>query len=235
MFGKMKHGHSKSGGRPEPDSGSGAAASPARPASQRSDATGLSQAPPAVPRVTEMTRRPFEHPDAQQRSEPPDVGNAEGKKLIVGREICLSGEIKTCDVLVVEGRVEAALSDTRSLEIAESGYFKGSAIIEEADISGRYEGDLDVSGCLRIRSTGLIQGKVHYGELEIERGGQITGTVDISDAASASSGTRLTPADFAKDSGAEMERSGESDSSGLADRGSDLTPAESDNSGTVAN
>ncbi len=235
MFGKMKHGHSKSGGRPEPDSGSGATASPARPASPRSDAAALSQAAPAVPRVTEMTRRPFEHPDAQQRHEPPAVGNAEGKKLIVGREICLSGEIKTCDVLVVEGRVEAALSDTRSLEIAESGYFKGSAVIEEADISGRYEGDLDVSGCLRIRSSGLVQGKVHYGELEIERGGQISGTVDLSEAAAAAKGTRLTASDFAKGSGAESERSGENATAGPADRGSDLTPSESDNTGTVAN
>ena len=37
----------------------------------------------------------------------------EGRKLVVGREICLSGEIKACERLIVEGRVEADLTDSR--------------------------------------------------------------------------------------------------------------------------
>src|SRR5690349_6505981 len=42
---------------------------------------------------------------------PAPAGDNEGKKLIVGREIVLTGEIRACDRLVVEGRVEAALTD----------------------------------------------------------------------------------------------------------------------------
>ena len=48
----------------------------------------------------------------------------EAKKLFVGKEINLSGEIRECETLVVEGTVEAALSDARSIEILESGLFK---------------------------------------------------------------------------------------------------------------
>ena len=43
-----------------------------------------------------------------------------------------------------EGRVEAVLADSRSIEIAESGLFKGNVQIDSAEISGRFEGDITV-------------------------------------------------------------------------------------------
>jgi cytoskeletal protein CcmA (bactofilin family) len=104
---------------------------------------------------------------------------AESKKLIVGREIVLSGQITSCDRLVVEGRVEASLTESRVIEIAETGHFKGSAEIESAEIAGRYEGTLTVRERLFIRSTGKVSGKVTYGQIEIEPGGEIAGEVHV--------------------------------------------------------
>lgn len=103
----------------------------------------------------------------------------ESKKLIVGREIVLSGQITSCDRLVVEGRVEASLTETRAIEIAETGHFKGSAEIESAEIAGRYEGTLTVRERLFIRSTGKVNGKVTYGQIEIEPGGEVAGEVHV--------------------------------------------------------
>ena len=103
------------------------------------------------------------------------------RRLSVGRDITLTGEITACDQLVVEGRVEARLSECRSIEIFDTGVFKGSAEIDEADIGGRFEGDLSVRGRLRVRATGLISGSVRYGELEVEAGGRIVGTIDATD------------------------------------------------------
>ncbi|HVJ40771.1 MAG TPA: polymer-forming cytoskeletal protein [Dongiaceae bacterium] len=102
----------------------------------------------------------------------------DSKKLIVGRGINLNGEIRTCDSLVVEGTVEAVLSDCRSVELAPTGEFKGSATIEVADISGRFDGELTVNGRLTVRATGKVLGKIRYGQLEIERGGIISGTIE---------------------------------------------------------
>jgi cytoskeletal protein CcmA (bactofilin family) len=101
----------------------------------------------------------------------------EMRRLIVGREISLSGEITSCDRLVVEGSVEANLANCRDIDIAESGLFKGSASIEEAEIRGRFEGTLNVRRRLLIRSTGRVIGTVRYGQIEIEIGGQISGDV----------------------------------------------------------
>ncbi|HYE00304.1 MAG TPA: polymer-forming cytoskeletal protein [Alphaproteobacteria bacterium] len=100
---------------------------------------------------------------------------AEQRKLVVGRDIVLAGEINACEQLIVEGTVEARLREGRSIEISETGLFKGSVEIEEADIAGRFEGDLTVRGRLKVRATGRITGAVVYGELEVEAGGQIVG------------------------------------------------------------
>src|SRR5450759_1118296 len=48
----------------------------------------------------------------------------EARKLIVGRETSLSGEITSCDRLVVEGSVEANLQNCQHMEITETGVFK---------------------------------------------------------------------------------------------------------------
>jgi cytoskeletal protein CcmA (bactofilin family) len=102
-----------------------------------------------------------------------------GKRLIVGEGIRLSGEISSCDRLVVEGEVEVTLNDTLALEIASSGRFTGGCEVEEADISGIYEGDLTVRRRLFVRGSGKLTGTVRYGELELERGGQIAGNISV--------------------------------------------------------
>jgi cytoskeletal protein CcmA (bactofilin family) len=102
-----------------------------------------------------------------------------GKRLIVGEGIRLSGEISSCDRLVVEGEVEVTLNDTLALEITSSGRFTGGCEVEEADISGVYEGDLTVRRRLFVRGTGKLTGTIRYNELELGRGGQIAGNVSV--------------------------------------------------------
>jgi len=102
-----------------------------------------------------------------------------GKRLIVGRGIQLKGEITACDRLVVEGQVEVTMNATRTLEIAPSGHFIGSCEVEEADVSGVYDGDLTVRGRLIVHHNGKVTGKICYGELELERGGQIAGELSV--------------------------------------------------------
>ena len=132
------------------------------------------------PALVEVPRRlPEVAGGAVRRSEPRPAASTEsdGKKLIVGREIVLTGEIRACERLVVEGRVEASLTDSRTIEIAQSGLFKGSAQIDTADISGRFEGDLVVRGRLSLIGTGVVEGNTRYGELQVDAGGRLIGTL----------------------------------------------------------
>ncbi len=102
----------------------------------------------------------------------------ESRKLVVGRDIALAGEIKSCELLVVEGLVEADLKGCRLLQIGETGVFKGSAEVAEAEIGGRFEGELVITGRLFLRATGHIAGSLRYNEMEVERGGKMSGSIE---------------------------------------------------------
>ncbi len=116
-------------------------------------------------------------PDAGkiQRAQRPRGGD--GGRLTVGPDIRLKGAaIEDCDTLFVEGRVEASM-DSRLIQIAESGVFVGAAAVNEAEIHGRFEGDLTVRERLVIHKTGRVCGTIRYGRLEIEEGGEIGGDI----------------------------------------------------------
>ena len=102
-----------------------------------------------------------------------------GSKLTVGPNIKLKGvEITDCDTLVVEGMVEATM-DSRVIQIAEQGSFKGSAEIDIAEVRGSFDGSLTVRQKLVIFATGKVTGKIRYGKIVIEEGGQLSGEISF--------------------------------------------------------
>jgi len=113
---------------------------------------------------------------------------AEGEaKLTVGPNIKLKGvEITDCDTLVVEGSVEATM-DSRMIQISERGSFKGSAEIDVAEIRGAFDGNLTVRQKLVIYSTGKVTGRIRYGKVVIEEGGQLSGEIEFGNTTSSSS------------------------------------------------
>jgi cytoskeletal protein CcmA (bactofilin family) len=134
------------------------------------------------PKLPEPPRRLPDPPRPLESYQPampvPARPEVEVRQLIVGREISLRGEITHCNRLLIEGSVEANLSDCRDVDIAETGLFKGSAAIETAEIRGRFEGTLTVRGRLFIRATGRVTGTIRYGQIEVERGGRIAGDIE---------------------------------------------------------
>ncbi|MES2000604.1 MAG: polymer-forming cytoskeletal protein [Pseudomonadota bacterium] len=100
-----------------------------------------------------------------------------GSKLIVGPNIKLKGsEITDCEILVVEGRVEASMN-SRDIRIAEGGIFSGKAEIDVAEIRGLFEGELTARKRLVIYATGKVTGTIRYGAMMVEEGGVIAGDV----------------------------------------------------------
>ena len=98
--------------------------------------------------------------------------------LVIGREIEVKGEIGSCRTLVVEGRLEAAV-EVGSLELAETGVVDGKAEVETADIAGQFDGELTARGELRLRPTARVMGKIRYGQIVIEGGGEVSGDLSV--------------------------------------------------------
>ena len=109
----------------------------------------------------------------------PGLGLAEtpGSKLFVGINIKLKGvEISDCDVLVVEGQVEATVY-SKGLQIAKPGTLKGTAAIDVAEIFGEFSGELTARTRLVVHGTGRVSGTIRYGKLIVAEGGEISGDV----------------------------------------------------------
>lgn len=150
-------------------------------------------APPQAAMAAARTPAPTPAATAPNPAIERPVPKAAAKRVLtVGPDIQMKGEITTCDRVVIEGAVDATLRDVHTVELAESGALKGTAEVQDAEISGVFEGDLIVRGRLIIYSTGRVRGNITYGEIEIERGGQISGNIrNVNDAdADAKSGRR---------------------------------------------
>jgi cytoskeletal protein CcmA (bactofilin family) len=116
-------------------------------------------------------------PAAVKPAPPPAAEERKESRLIVGPDIKLKGvEITDCDTLVVEGRVEASL-DSRVVQIAEHGVFSGKVEIDVAEIHGRFDGELTARKQLIVHASARVQGKIRYGRLMVEEGGQIGGDI----------------------------------------------------------
>ena len=107
----------------------------------------------------------------------PRAEESAGSKLIVGPNIKLKGvEIHDCDTLVVEGRVEATMV-SRTIQIAEHGAFDGKVDVDVAEIRGSFQGEMTARKKLVIHASGRVAGKIRYGKMLVQEGGEMTGDI----------------------------------------------------------
>lgn len=110
-------------------------------------------------------------------NEPARAEEGAGSKLIVGPNIKLKGvEIHDCDTLVVEGRVEATMV-SRTIQIAENGAFDGKVDVDVAEVRGAFQGELTARRKLVIHAGGRVSGKIRYGRMLVQEGGEMTGDI----------------------------------------------------------
>ena len=131
------------------------------------------------PQPSPAPARPAPAPAAEPAASMPvaKAGGVSDAQLIVGPNVKLKGaEILDCDTLVVEGRVEATM-DSRVIRIAEKGAFSGKVSIDIAEVWGRFDGELTARNQLIVHATGKVTGKIRYGKILIEEGGEVSGEV----------------------------------------------------------
>jgi cytoskeletal protein CcmA (bactofilin family) len=133
-------------------------------------------------KTTEAPPSPAHPSPAHHEAEPQSrTSEADVRTLIIGPGVSVKGEITSCNRLIVEGKIEAKLADCPNVIIKEGGVFNGESTTENADVQGCFDGNLVVRGRLLVRASGRVSGKIAYGEIEIERGGKISGEISHED------------------------------------------------------
>jgi cytoskeletal protein CcmA (bactofilin family) len=99
---------------------------------------------------------------------------AEKNVVYVGEGVILEGKIHALDGVVVDGTVVGEITCDQ-LIVGESGVVNGHVAVFDADIYGKMGTHIAVKQRLVVRATGRVEGKWVYGEIEVEKGGILSG------------------------------------------------------------
>ena len=96
--------------------------------------------------------------------------------IVIGEGVTVTGSFVVPGRAVINGSLQGELQ-ADDLLVGARGKLVGNVKVRKADIYGETHDTLHASEHLLIRSTGRISGKATYGEIEIERGGLVQGSV----------------------------------------------------------
>ena len=148
---------------------------------------------PSPPASTPRPPSPAPVPAPPAEAAAPDAAEAQGSRLFIGVNIKLKGvEISDCDVLVIQGQVEATVH-SKAMQIDKPGTLKGTALIDVAEIHGEFSGELTARTRLVVHGTGRVSGNIRYGKLIVAEGGEINGDVKGVDGSEAQAQRSLLP------------------------------------------
>lgn len=118
----------------------------------------------------------------ENKSDPLDVlrptkGSA---KVIIGNGVKLKGEITEADEIQIDGVADVVVS-TDNLVVGSTGDLKGTITSHNADVWGKLDGDVKISGTLTVQEQGAVSGNIEYQSLQIKLGGSIRGEIKVTD------------------------------------------------------
>ena len=122
------------------------------------------------------------------------------ESVVIGDGVVVKGAFTVPSKAVINGVIEGDLTAEEVL-IGPTGRITGRVSAKIIDVRGQLHNTIVSESSLIVRSTGKIVGKIHYSEIEIEKGGEIEGTLSqgaepstVASAASAPASAPVAPA-----------------------------------------
>jgi len=97
--------------------------------------------------------------------------------VYIGAGASVKGAIQAQDRVVVDGAVDGEITCSQ-LIVGPNGVVNGVVCVSEADIYGKICSDVTVRQLLTVRASGRVEGKWTYGEIEVEKGGVLSGSAE---------------------------------------------------------
>jgi cytoskeletal protein CcmA (bactofilin family) len=95
------------------------------------------------------------------------------REAVIQEDTVIKGEIRNCRQIEIRGLVEGELA-AESVVVQPSGRFFGTVRTDSADVHGSLQGEVFVKNLISIRSSGSVNGNVHYGQIAMEMGGNLS-------------------------------------------------------------
>ncbi|QMU64412.1 MAG: polymer-forming cytoskeletal protein [Flavobacteriaceae bacterium] len=98
------------------------------------------------------------------------------ERNVIAKNTSIIGEIKSEGDFRIDGVLEGALKTNGRIIIGTDGFIKGKVDTNDADIEGRFSGELTVNKTLSLKGTANISGDVVTGKLSVEPGAVFNAT-----------------------------------------------------------
>ena len=128
------------------------------------------------------------------------------ESVVIGDGVVVKGAFTVPSKAVINGVIEGDLTAEEVL-IGPTGRITGRVSAKVIDVRGQLHNTIVSEKSLIVRATGKIVGKIHYSEIEIEKGGEIEGALSqgtepaVSAPAPAAPATPVSPAPQVKPAG----------------------------------
>jgi cytoskeletal protein CcmA (bactofilin family) len=93
--------------------------------------------------------------------------------LILGEGAVLKGKVKSGRRVEVWGYIEGGVTASEVV-VQEGGKLFGEVNSDSAEVRGTLQGDVRVQKLISIKRTGVASGKIKYGRLSMEEGGELS-------------------------------------------------------------
>jgi len=96
--------------------------------------------------------------------------------ITIGQGVTFIGSITARGKAFINGQVTGDVS-VDDLQVGQYGVIKGKIKSIKMDIHGQVHEEVSCTDHVLVHSTGLVNGNLIYGELEIQKGGRVTGSM----------------------------------------------------------
>ncbi len=93
------------------------------------------------------------------------------------------GEIESKSDFRIDGTLEGKINTSGRVVIGKEGSINGEVNCGNADIMGKFNGNLSVGGLLTIKSDGIVEGQISMGKLAVESGATLNAQCSMKAAA----------------------------------------------------
>ena len=98
------------------------------------------------------------------------------ERNIIGKNTSIIGDVKSEGDFRIDGSVEGTIETAGRVVIGKSGSVSGKVICNNAEIEGKFAGELSVNSLLTLKSTAKISGDVVISKLSVEPGAEFNAT-----------------------------------------------------------
>ena len=108
------------------------------------------------------------------------ISNNLSSSLLIGESVIITGTVKAENEVTIQGSIDGDV-DCHSVLVTKTGNIKGKLKAENIKVEGKVEGEININNLLHINSSGSVNGKVFYGNIQIEEGGKLLGEINQRD------------------------------------------------------